>query len=253
MWFPLLFSSGTELRRSAFTGCFNLIAWFGIALIWPAHVALHSPLGYLCACFALPPSSRWCSRLPSHRTCNSYEISRQIVMSFVLFRAGLAIFATSEEAVHALMCNHCFDSFSKICLTASKFHDVASERCTWTKDLWQRACSPWISHMNSTCFFALSHSRCSSAESFTPIQRRVPAACRAAMLPRVSAATIPRARLHSKGPSTSPCSAPRSFGIGKSPSCSTRDALPCFHVAAAACFGGEPRRRLAQSSFSRRL
>ena len=53
------------------------------------------------------------------------------------------------------------------------------------------------------------------------LQGRVPAACRAVMLPRVSAATIPQARLHSSGPSTSPCSAPRSFGTGGSPSCST--------------------------------
>ena len=36
-------------------------------------------------------------------------------------------------------------------------------------------------------------------EWLTPIQRRVPAACRAAMLPRVSAATKPKARLHSRG------------------------------------------------------
>ena len=60
-------------------------------------------------------------------------------------------------------------------------------------------------------------------ESFTPIQGRVPAACCAAVLPRVSAATMPGARLHSRVPSISPCSAPRSFGIGERPSYSTKD------------------------------
>ena len=36
--------------------------------------------------------------------------------------------------------------------------------------------------------------RCSSAGSFEPIQGRVPAACRGATLPRISAATVPKAR-----------------------------------------------------------
>ena len=78
---------------------------------------------------------------------------------------------------------------------------------------------------------------CSSAESFTPIQGRVPAACRAAVLPRASAAIMPRAKLHSSGPSTSPCSAPRSLGIGGSPSCSTKDKFRCFHAVAAVRLG----------------
>ena len=43
--------------------------------------------------------------------------------------------------------------------------------------------------------------------------------------PRVSAATVPRAKLHSRGPSTSPCS------------CSTWDKFRCFHPAAAVCLG----------------
>ena len=42
-------------------------------------------------------------------------------------------------------------------------------------------------------------SRCSCAESLTPIQGRAPAACPAAMLPRVSAATIPRAKTALQG------------------------------------------------------
>ena len=46
------------------------------------------------------------------------------------------------------------------------------------------------------------------------IQGRLPANSRAAMLLRASAATVSRARLHSRGPSTSP--APRSLGIGES-------------------------------------
>ena len=49
------------------------------------------------------------------------------------------------------------------------------------------------------------------------------------MLLRVS----PRARLHPREPSTSPCSAPRSYGIGESPSCSTWDRFRCFQAAAA--------------------
>ena len=67
------------------------------------------------------------------------------------------------------------------------------------------------------------------------VARQVPAACRAAMLPRASVATMPRARLHSRGPSTSPCSAARSFDIGGSPSCSTEDKFRCFH--AVVCLG----------------
>ena len=78
---------------------------------------------------------------------------------------------------------------------------------------------------------------CSSEASSTPIHGRLPAACRPPMGRRVSAATIPKARLHSRGPSTSPCSAPRSFGVGGSPSCSTWDRIRCFHAAAAVCFG----------------
>ena len=94
--------------------------------------------------------------------------------------------------------------------------------------------------------------RCSSAGSSTPIQGRVPAACREAMLPR--AATMPRARLHSRGPSTSPCSAPRSLGIGES-----SFLLDKGHVAAAAvCLATPPPRsppsiRSSQSSCSRQL
>ena len=80
-------------------------------------------------------------------------------------------------------------------------------------------------------------SLCSSAKSSTPTQGRVPAACRAATLPRTSAANMPKARLHSGEPSTSPCSAPRSFGIGGSPSCSTKDKFRCFHATAAVCLG----------------
>ena len=45
---------------------------------------------------------------------------------------------------------------------------------------------------------------------------------------RASAAAIPNARLHSKGPSTSPSSAPPSFGIGWTPSSSTKETARCF-------------------------
>ena len=48
---------------------------------------------------------------------------------------------------------------------------------------------------------------------------------------------ITKARLHSKRPSTSPCSAPRSFGIGWTPSCSTKERARCFQPASAACLG----------------
>ena len=79
--------------------------------------------------------------------------------------------------------------------------------------------------------------RCSSAWSFTPVQGRVPAACREAMLAPASAATMPKARLYSRRHSTSPCSATRSLGIGERPSCSTKDTFRCFHAAAAVCLG----------------
>ena len=42
---------------------------------------------------------------------------------------------------------------------------------------------------------------------------------------------------------TSPCSPPRSLGIGWTPSCSTQDRARCFHPATPACFG---RRELAE-------
>ena len=65
---------------------------------------------------------------------------------------------------------------------------------------------------------------CPSAGSSAPIHASVPSACRVAMRPRVFAVAMHRA----KGPSTSPCSAPRSFGIGGSPSGSTWDRFRCF-------------------------
>ena len=54
---------------------------------------------------------------------------------------------------------------------------------------------------------------CRSATSATPIHGRLPAACSSAMHIRVSTTTKPKARLHSNGPSTPPCSEPRSFGM----------------------------------------
>ena len=71
---------------------------------------------------------------------------------------------------------------------------------------------------------------------FTPIHGTVPAAYCPATWNRASA-TIPRARLQSRGPATSPCSAPRSFGIGFTPSCTTEERARCFHPAAAGVFG----------------
>ena len=47
--------------------------------------------------------------------------------------------------------------------------------------------------------------------------------CSRCLLLRVSDATTPRAKLHSGGPSTSPCSARRTFGIGWTPSCSAKE------------------------------
>ena len=77
----------------------------------------------------------------------------------------------------------------------------------------------------------------SSSESSVPIQERVRAACCVAMHNRAAAATILTAELQSRRPSTSPCSAPRSLGIGWTPSCSTQDWARCVQPAAAACFG----------------
>ena len=98
--------------------------------------------------------------------------------------------------------------------------------------------------------------RCSSAESFTPIQGRVPATCRAAMLPRVSAATSPRVRLQSREPSTSPCSAPRSFDTGETLPVQHETGfdvstlrLPCVWRRTATTPRALPSIRLSQSSF----
>ena len=79
--------------------------------------------------------------------------------------------------------------------------------------------------------------RCISEESSTPIHARFPVATWAATRPRVSAATNPKAKLHSKGPSTSPCSAPRSLGIRRKPSSCTWDKFRCFHPAVTVCLG----------------
>ena len=44
---------------------------------------------------------------------------------------------------------------------------------------------------------------------------------------------FPRAKLHSQGPSTSPCPAPRSLGIGWTPSSPKKERARCFHPATA--------------------
>ena len=89
--------------------------------------------------------------------------------------------------------------------------------------------------VDSCSLVAWSAFNCYSSDgSSTPIHGRLPAACCAATRRLVSAATIPKARLRSKGPATSPCSAP---SHPSSPSCSMCDRFRCFHAAAAVCLG----------------
>ena len=89
--------------------------------------------------------------------------------------------------------------------------------------------------------------RCSScslptaASSCAPTQERVPAAS--------CPATTHRAKLHSRGPSTSPCSAPRSFGYGGISSCSTKERTRCLDPATPACSG----RGMIAEAFFRQL
>ena len=75
----------------------------------------------------------------------------------------------------------------------------------------------WKLTVSCTLVAWSARNRRASDGSSTPIHGRLPAACRAAMRSRVSAATIPDARLHSSGPSTSPCSAPQSLGMAPAP------------------------------------
>ena len=102
---------------------------------------------------------------------------------------------------------------------------------------------------------------CSPAGSFTPTQGRVPAPCRAAMLPRASTATIPRARLHSSRPSTSPCWRTSILGHWRDPFLFNKGHVPMFSTLLLLCALGETATpphaphsiRSSQSSFSRRL
>ena len=66
---------------------------------------------------------------------------------------------------------------------------------------------------------------CTSPSALAPTKAKIRAACCSATCCRVPDATTPRATLQSRGPSTSPCSAPRSFGVGLALSCSTAACL----------------------------
>ena len=61
--------------------------------------------------------------------------------------------------------------------------------------------------------------------------------CCSAKLRGVSTDTIPNAKLHAKSPSTSPCSAPLSLGLGSTPSCSTWEIWRCIQTATVPCIG----------------
>ena len=95
---------------------------------------------------------------------------------------------------------------------------------------------------------------CGSEGSSTPIHGMLPAACCAATSTRVSAATIPGARLLSLLCTTI-------LRHWRDPSCSTRDKFRCFHAAAAMCVERNrdaatpralPSTRSSRNNFSRR-
>ena len=97
--------------------------------------------------------------------------------------------------------------------------------------------------------------RWNSEGSSTPIDGRLPHACRAATRPRVSAATIPKARLHSKGPSTSPVFCSTIFGHWCQPNLFNMRQVSMF-PRRCRCLGRNralPSTQSFQSNFSRQL
>ena len=80
---------------------------------------------------------------------------------------------------------------------------------------------------------------CTSSSLCAPTRGTCPAECCPATCSRASAATMPWARLHS-GSRAHRCSAPRSFGIGCTLFCSTKDVVRCFQPATAASFERRP-------------
>ena len=76
-----------------------------------------------------------------------------------------------------------------------------------------------------------------------PVRGSRPGNCCSAMLMRTSTPTITRARQHSRGLLTSPCSAPPSLGVGSMPPRSTVESSRRFHPATAVCFGEHMRCR----------
>ena len=85
----------------------------------------------------------------------------------------------------------------------------------------------------------LTSETCTSSSLCEPSHGTMPVACCPAQCNRPSAATMPGAKLHSEGQSTSPCSVSRSLGKDATPTCSRKERVRCFQPAAA-CLGRRP-------------